>query len=79
MCPLQNFHYPPPFILGKGPGFHDFNLIAYIAGILLIMGLELIGFPEGALVQGMPDQCLYGHHHGFIHFIADHVPGTGLT
>jgi hypothetical protein len=64
--------YAPAFGLAQWTRFCNFDAIADLAGIIRIMGHELVSPADILLVQRMFDQPLDLHHNGFIHFVADH-------
>src|SRR5690606_27607217 len=66
-------------LLGERPGLHDADLVAHLALVVLVVGLELLRPPDVLLVQRVLDQGLHGDHDGLVHLVADDDADAGLT
>src|SRR5512134_182277 len=71
---FQYFDDPPMLVLADGPGLDHAHTVSDIAGVLLVMGLQLCHAAEHLVVDGMHDLTLDRHDDGLIHLVANNAP-----
>jgi hypothetical protein len=69
---LKNATDAPPFAFAQRSGFSNFDEVADLAGIFLIVRHEFIPPANVFFVQWMPNQPFNLNHYGFIHLVADY-------
>src|SRR3954451_22702029 len=68
---LEDLDDAPPLAGTQRPGLHEEDTVADAAGVLLVVGLELVGTPERLLVARVLDAVLDGHDDRLVHLVAD--------
>src|SRR4051812_17830348 len=68
---LEDLDDAPPLACTQRPGLHQEDTVADAAGVLLVVGLELVGTPERLLVARVLDAVLDGHDDRLVHLVAD--------
>src|SRR5690606_8461479 len=67
----DDFDHAPVLGLGQRPALGDANDIAFVAGVVLVMRVELGRTPDVLAVQGVLDLALDEHGDGLVHLVAD--------
>src|SRR4051812_35650581 len=68
---LEDLDDAPPLARAQWPGLHEEHPVADAAGVLLVVGLELVGTTQRLLVERMLDPILDSHDDGLVHLVAD--------
>src|SRR6476469_6929164 len=68
---LEDLHDAPARARAQRPGLHEEHPVAYAAGVLLVVGLELVRTTQRLLVERVLDPVLDGHDDGLVHLVAD--------
>jgi hypothetical protein len=76
--PLNNLPNFPAFVLAQGARFNNYNAIADLAAVIVVMRLIFGRSFNVFVIYRVLDQTVHLNHHGLIHFIADYHPGLGF-
>ena len=76
---LDDLDDSPSLVLGQGTGLHQQDLVAFMAGVSLVMSLDFNGPFYDLVVKGVFHVVVDSNDDGFIHLIADNDADPGLS